>query len=267
MPWCSSPTRASSRLGTPRPSPGQQHRSERPIPSPWGWRRRVATWRPTAGRRTRRFRGATRNPIRRCTVGTRRQRYGWTPPGLPLARFEGVIEPVSPELARVFTATTSRPAGAGLDGSGRRMAARATEHQERLLPHAGVVLLDLQHQLEYHAYSLKEIAMYAAPMMTSSQARETIARLSEQTAPLRRYSVAPDEWIAEYNDSLTAFVPPAKMPYFHIGKGRSSGIPRFPAPFSKAVSSASSSRARQWASTPCWSRSNSKHPRANRRHP
>ena len=65
MPWCSSRTRASSPLGTPRPSPGQQHRSERPIPSPWGWRRRVATWRPTAGRRTRRFRGATRNPIRR----------------------------------------------------------------------------------------------------------------------------------------------------------------------------------------------------------
>jgi hypothetical protein len=36
--------------------------------------------------------------------------------GPAVARFEGVIEPVSPELARVFTATTSRPAGAGLDG-------------------------------------------------------------------------------------------------------------------------------------------------------
>jgi hypothetical protein len=111
------------------------------------------------------------------------------------------------------------------------MAARATEHQERLLPHASVVLQDLQHQLEYHAYSLREIAMYAAPRMTSSQARETIARLSEQTAPLRRYSVAPDEWIAEYNDSLTAFVPPAKMPYFHIGKGRYVGDIALPGAF------------------------------------
>jgi hypothetical protein len=60
--------------------------------------------------------------------------------------------------------------------------------------------------------------MYAAPTMTSSQARETIDRLSEQTAPLRRYGVATDAWIADYNDSLTAFVPRDKMQFFHIGK-------------------------------------------------
>jgi hypothetical protein len=60
--------------------------------------------------------------------------------------------------------------------------------------------------------------MYAAPTMTSSQARETIDRLSEQTAPLRRYGVATEAWIADYNDSLTAFVPRDKMPHFYIGK-------------------------------------------------
>ena len=67
--------------------------------------------------------------------------------------------------------------------------------------------------------------------MTSSQARETIARLSEQTAPLRRYGVAPDAWIAEYNDALIAFVPPAKMPFFHIGKGRYVGDTARPGAF------------------------------------
>jgi hypothetical protein len=61
--------------------------------------------------------------------------------------------------------------------------------------------------------------MYAAPTMTSSQAREAIARLSEQTAPLRRYGVATDAWIADYNDALMAFVPRDKMPHFYIGKG------------------------------------------------
>ena len=61
--------------------------------------------------------------------------------------------------------------------------------------------------------------MHQNPTVTSTQARETIARLSEQTAPLRRYGVAPDAWIAEYNDSLMAFVPPAKMSLFYIGKG------------------------------------------------
>ena len=61
--------------------------------------------------------------------------------------------------------------------------------------------------------------MYAAPIMTTSQARETLDRLSEQTASLRRYGVATDAWIAEYNDSLMAFVPRAKMPLFYIGKG------------------------------------------------
>jgi hypothetical protein len=62
--------------------------------------------------------------------------------------------------------------------------------------------------------------MYAAPIMTTSQARETIDRLSEQTASLRRYGVATDAWIEEYNESLTAFVPLGKMPLFYIGKDR-----------------------------------------------
>ena len=61
--------------------------------------------------------------------------------------------------------------------------------------------------------------MHRHPVVTSSQARETIDRLSEQTAPLRRYGVAPDAWIAEYNDSLMAFVPRDKMQLFYIGKG------------------------------------------------
>ena len=73
--------------------------------------------------------------------------------------------------------------------------------------------------------------MQRNPTVTSSQARETIARLSEQTAPLRRYSVAPDAWIAEYNDSLTAFVPSTKMPFFHIGKGRYVGDTARPGAF------------------------------------
>ena len=73
--------------------------------------------------------------------------------------------------------------------------------------------------------------MHRHPVVTSSQARETIDRLSEQTAPLRRYGVAPDAWIAEYNDSLTAFVPPAKMPFFHIGKDRYVGDTARPGAF------------------------------------
>ena len=61
--------------------------------------------------------------------------------------------------------------------------------------------------------------MHRNPIMTTDQARETINRLSEQTAALRRHGVAPEAMIAEYNDSLMAFVPPAKMQFFHIGKG------------------------------------------------
>ena len=61
--------------------------------------------------------------------------------------------------------------------------------------------------------------MYAAPIMTSSQARETIDRLSEETASLRRYGVVTDAWITDYNEALSAFVPQEKMPFFYIGKG------------------------------------------------
>ena len=60
--------------------------------------------------------------------------------------------------------------------------------------------------------------MQRNPIMTTSQARETIDRLSEQTASLRRFGVATDAWIADYNNSLMAFVPRAKMPHFYIGK-------------------------------------------------
>jgi hypothetical protein len=73
--------------------------------------------------------------------------------------------------------------------------------------------------------------MHRNPVVTSTQARETIARLSEQTAPLRRYGVAPDAWIAEYNDALIAFVPPAKMQFFHIGKDRYVGDTARPGAF------------------------------------
>src|SRR5688500_12409627 len=61
--------------------------------------------------------------------------------------------------------------------------------------------------------------MHRNPIMTISQARETIDRLSEQTASLRRYGVATNAWIVEYNDSLMAFVPQDKMELFQIGKG------------------------------------------------
>ena len=105
--------------------------------------------------------------------------------------------------------------------------------------------------------------MYAAPTMTSSQARETIDRLSEQTASLRRYGVATEAWIAEYNDSLMAFVPRDKMPHFYIGKGCYVGIPRVPAPLFKAASSADSSRAREPTSIPSLPRGSSNHPFGN----
>jgi len=67
--------------------------------------------------------------------------------------------------------------------------------------------------------------------MTTSQARETIDRLSEQTESLRRYGIVTDTWIAEYNDSLAAFVPPDKMALFHIGKGRYTGDTSRPGAF------------------------------------
>ena len=61
--------------------------------------------------------------------------------------------------------------------------------------------------------------MSVAPIMTSSQARETIGRLSEETAALRRNGVTTDAWIADYNESLSAFVPGDKMAFFYIGEG------------------------------------------------
>ncbi len=61
--------------------------------------------------------------------------------------------------------------------------------------------------------------MYPVRTITSSQARETIDRLSAQTASLRTHGAAPEELVGEFNDSLTAFVPRDKMQIFHIGKG------------------------------------------------
>ena len=62
--------------------------------------------------------------------------------------------------------------------------------------------------------------MHHTPLMTPAHARDTIDRLSEQTAPLRRHQVAPETMIAEYNGTLAAFVPPGKMSLFFIGKSR-----------------------------------------------
>jgi len=62
--------------------------------------------------------------------------------------------------------------------------------------------------------------MYQAPIMTPGKARETIDRLSEETAPLRRHSAASEAMITDYNDALSAFVPRDKMPLFYIGKDR-----------------------------------------------
>ena len=76
--------------------------------------------------------------------------------------------------------------------------------------------------------------MQRNPTMTASQARETIDRLSEQTASLRRYGLATDAWIAEYNESLVAFVPRDKLEFFHIGKGRYVGDTARPGAFVQA---------------------------------
>ncbi len=73
--------------------------------------------------------------------------------------------------------------------------------------------------------------MHRTPIMTTSQARETIDRLSEQTASLRRYGIATDAWIAEYNESLAAFVPRDKMELFYVGKGRYVGDTARPGAF------------------------------------
>jgi hypothetical protein len=73
--------------------------------------------------------------------------------------------------------------------------------------------------------------VYATPIMTTSQAHETLDRLSEETASLRRYGVATDAWIADYNESLVAFVPRDKMALFHIGKDRYVGDTARPGAF------------------------------------
>ena len=73
--------------------------------------------------------------------------------------------------------------------------------------------------------------MYQAPTTTMSQARETIDRLSEETASLRRYSAASEVMIADYNSSLSAFVPRDKMLLFYIGKDRYVGDTARPGSF------------------------------------
>lgn len=61
--------------------------------------------------------------------------------------------------------------------------------------------------------------MSSARTETSSQARATIDRLAAETAALRDFSVAPEDLIAEFNGTLSTFVPYNKMHLFHIGKG------------------------------------------------
>ena len=76
--------------------------------------------------------------------------------------------------------------------------------------------------------------MHRALTMTTDQARETIDRLSEETASMRRHGAAPEAMIADYNDSLMAFVPRDKMPLFYIGKSRYIGDTTRPGAFVQA---------------------------------
>ena len=55
--------------------------------------------------------------------------------------------------------------------------------------------------------------------------------MSEQTASLRRYGVATEAWVADYNEALSAFVPRNKMPSFYIGKDRYVGDTACPGAF------------------------------------
>jgi len=73
--------------------------------------------------------------------------------------------------------------------------------------------------------------MYQAPIMTTSQARETIGRLSEETASLRRHGAASEAMISDYNDALGTFVPRDKMSLFYIGKDRYVGDTTRPGAF------------------------------------
>jgi hypothetical protein len=73
--------------------------------------------------------------------------------------------------------------------------------------------------------------MHRSLLMTPAQARDTIDRLFQETASLRRHEAAPEAMIAEYNGSLTAFVPPGKMPLFFIGKSRYIGDTARPGAF------------------------------------
>ena len=77
-------------------------------------------------------------------------------------------------------------------------------------------------------------SLHRAPLMTPAQARDTIDRLSSQTAPFRHYEIAPEAMIADYNGALTAFVPRGKMLHFFIGKGRYVGDTARPGAFVEA---------------------------------
>jgi hypothetical protein len=67
--------------------------------------------------------------------------------------------------------------------------------------------------------------------MTTNQARDTIDRLSKETAPLRTYGIALQPWIEDYNEALAAFVPRDQMAHFHIGKSRYVGDTALPGAF------------------------------------
>ncbi len=82
------------------------------------------------------------------------------------------------------------------------------------------------HGLDVWADSLRR-----TPLVTPTHARDTIDRLLEQAAPLRRHEAAPEAMIAEYNGVLSAFVPQGKMPLFFIDKGRYVGDTARPGAF------------------------------------
>jgi hypothetical protein len=73
--------------------------------------------------------------------------------------------------------------------------------------------------------------MHRNPTMTTGQARDTIDRLSRETASLRTYGIVLQPWIEDYNEALVAFVPRNKMASFYIGKRHYFGDPSLPGAF------------------------------------
>ena len=53
-------------------------------------------------------------------------------------------------------------------------------------------------------------------IMTPSQARETIERLSQSALLVNDHGITPDSLIEEYNEALLAFVPRGQLHAWHI---------------------------------------------------